>query len=96
MELKPGLHSDVQVTCERFALVPWSYWHLSLGIGLQSNIHYCFALLNTALLLLVPNLDLNLFSPADQYTAFANSVDPDEMTHYKMSHQDLHCFPFCF
>ena len=24
----------------------------------------------------------------------ANNVDPDEMPHYKPSHQDLHCFSF--
>ena len=25
----------------------------------------------------------------------ANSVDPDEMAHNELSHQDLHCSPFC-
>ena len=25
----------------------------------------------------------------------ANSVDPDETTHFEPSHQDLHCLPFC-
>ena len=31
---------------------------------------------------------------AKTYTV-ANSVDPDEMAHKELSHQDLHCLPFC-
>ena len=38
----------------------------------------------------------NPFSPAEQNSAFANSIDPDEMAHNEPSHQDLHCLPFCF
>ena len=35
------------------------------------------------------------FSSADQNIC-ANSVDPDEMAHHELSHQDLHYLPFCF
>ena len=38
---------------------------------------------------------VNPFSPADQNN-FANSVDPDETAHNKLSHQDLQCLPFFF
>ena len=37
----------------------------------------------------------NPFSPADE-NRMANSVDPDEKTCKELSHQDLHCLPFCF
>ena len=37
----------------------------------------------------------NTFNPADQYRYLCKSVEPDEMAHNELSHQDLHCLPFC-
>ena len=40
---------------------------------------------------------VNPFIPADHYTeTFEISVDPDEMTHTKISHQNLNHLTFCF
>ena len=36
----------------------------------------------------------NAFSPADQDTVFANSVDPHEMAHDEPFHQDIHDLKF--
>ena len=36
------------------------------------------------------------FQPCRPKHVFANSVDPDEMTHHELSHHVLHCLPFCF
>ena len=36
------------------------------------------------------------FTTAYRENGSANNVDPDEMAHYKPSHQLLHCLPFRF
>ena len=43
-----------------------------------------------------PQLVFCPFSLADKRDACANSVDPDETACHKLSHQYLHCLPFCF
>ena len=44
-----GQTSKVQVTRERFALIPWSCWRSSLGVGIQCKTFAIIALLNAAL-----------------------------------------------
>ena len=38
---------------------------------------------------------LTLFVWQTKKETYANSVDPDEMVHNELSHQDQHCLPKC-
>ena len=44
------------------------------------------------------SVHVNHFIPADQLNTyiFPNNADPDETAHNELSHQDLHCLPFCY